>query len=1261
QVIFTKMVSLASGDDLLASVRVVPPWLGLGGSLWQIAVAGLGGVVAVGAGLRLHRTIWIALGGALLLAAAAQTSIGRSLVYWLTLLAGAACLLACLLCAMRASRTAGVRSGAQHAQRAAQRREASVTLASPPAIAASATAEDDDELFESPEEPESDPRDGSACLGLLFAMLACVLLVTVSVRAEEVAQSVPAPVALPTVVVPKRVAPVPDVPYVPVMEFVKLDLRAPEMGRDEERSAEVQVTISFEADDACQFRVLDDGAVLTHSRLSSRSLSLVSSLEGYVLKVAKKGSYTVSLTSQITVSESNGRWGVEFGLLPNMRNEVILRLPEADLDVQCPLAVLFRTSTLENRTHARALFGPVDKIGFTWQPRVRKTRLEKAVYICEVNTLASFEPGVVDLLNLVRFQIAQGEIKAMQMHVPEGMSVTSVRADGLSTWRFDPEKRLLDAVLESPVTGDFEIQVMSQVATEGLPYQVTLGALEVEGAVRQRGAIAMASPDTVQARIGDMQGLTAMNTADFSGRAITLMQKQSGRNAMTSIKRAFRHHENPVSAIVSAERVLPEVRVHEADTLSVRTERIWMSSQLEIEVSKAGIFSLRLRIPDGYDVETLTGEDVSHWDEVKDEEANLVVHFTKQVIGKRRLNVEIASTGGDTSLDRIVVPRIAVLDAHKLNGHIKISGEHGIRLTPVDAEREGVSDLNPRVDLGLNQPGMLAFKLLRPTWQIVLHADVQQATVKPRVLQHVQVAEGMVQGHCYVLYDIQNAGTKTFLLRSPRPDIPIAVTGADIAKVSKVDEAEGIWQVDLHNKKLENYLLEVTYQIPFDPNAKRAVITPLRTLGADPQSGYVVVMSQGRIQVQSDDTAPAGLKPEDSRSIPGEFHAGDLSDAILCYRAVSGNYALPLSVVRHKTAEVLPAHVHRVDLTSVLSDGGQLLTRVDLRATVGSLRFLTVTLPEPSDRIWTVFVNGNVSRPSRAEDGVSFRVPLDDTSPEAETLVELTYASTRVRKKWSFRSQNYRAPKFGLPLHEITWTLHVPPGMKYYDFEGDIEVVEAPSREGAPQGLFDEALYMEYNRRAAQQNRARAISDMEAAETFANEGNQRLAKKKLEEAMNLAPSQQDYEDASIQYRNLVKQQAVVGLVQRRNKMRSDMNIQGDEQGWQMRGFREGNYTAKYAEQVSQSLSAKDNTALLELADRFIEQQAAAAGVAESIKIDMPPSGRVLTFHRPVQIDWGSDLNIAFKTRATHASQWWEQVWPTLVLFMGLSLVLRRRS
>ena len=111
------------------------------------------------------------------------------------------------------------------------------------------------------------------------------------------------------------------------------------------------------------------------------------------------------------------------------------------------------------------------------------------------------------------------------------------------------------------------------------------------------------------------------------------------------------------------------------------------------------------------------------------------------------------------------------------------------------------------------------------------------------------------------------------------------------------------------------------------PSLARLKVVPLQTVGADSQKGYVVVFTAGRLQIKSE-SLPAGLYEDDARNVPTTFGAGSLSDAILCYRTTRPDYTLDLSVVRHESADVLPARVEYARLASVLAEDGQMITRV---------------------------------------------------------------------------------------------------------------------------------------------------------------------------------------------------------------------------------------------------------------------------------------------------------------------------------------------
>jgi len=1042
---------------------------------------------------------------------------------------------------------------------------------------------------------------------------------------------------------------------IPVMDSIEISIEGPGTGREAEQSAGVVTVLRFEAEERAMIPVAPGTAVLTEYDLNSRYLRITSRKEGYILEVTRKGTYQVTLKYRIPVVEQKGRWRAEVPMLENMRNRVKLALPEPGLDIESDAAVLFKTGETDKSSSAEAVFGPVKSAGFTWRPRIRKVTLEEVVFFCEVNTYALLQSGLVDLTSLIRYQVAQGEIKELKVRIPENMSVTAVNAPGLATWSFDPEKRLLDAILEKPVSGDFTLAVITQLACEGLPYSAVLGVPGVPDASRQRGSIAVAAPDTVQVRIEDVEGLNPMNIEDFSSAAASGTGKPRPGQAIVSIRRAFRYHRAEEASVkIHTERVLPEIRVVEGGTLSIGDERIVLATKLELLVAKSGIFSVELGIPEDFDVETLTGKDVSHWDEVKNEDGRgVVVHFSRRVPDSTEIDLVVARTEKGIE-EKIVVPRVTIADARKHKGRLTVSGERGVRMM-VESHR-GV-DIKKASEEGISQAGVFVFDILRPNWAIVLKTEVMAALVKPEVLQWVDLTEGMLQCRAYIRYKIENAGVKTFLLKSPVPGVTLSVTGRNVSRVHEVDKEAGLWQVDLHNKVENVFSVTVTYQVPYAPEERKVSILPLQAVDTDPQRGYLVVTCGGRVQVE-----PAGdmggLKVEDPRNIPAVFGAGDLSNAILCYRTVRKGYELALSVVRHGSADVLPANIEKVSMTSVVSPSGRLLTRIVAQMTVGDLRFLKLSLPNKNDTLWTVLVDGREVATSR--DGELYCIPLEEQEGGGSSTVDLVCAGSS-RTGGFLREQRFKAPKFeGLPLDDIEWNFYVQPDLRYYGFGGTMEYREPASLVSR---IFSSEQYSKWNKEQRKATLAKARQVLDDGEELMKAGKQRKAKKAFQQALNYSQGQADLnEDARVQLRNLVKQQVKLGLVNRRDALRVSRNIQAEQQEPQqtLQGFQDGDYSQEYASSVEQRLTQKDNTALEIVADKIIDQQAAAAGVVSAISVTMPEHGRELNFYRRLQIDPEGDLTVTFRAGNGWLAKALMAAWPCAVLFVLVWAGLARR-
>lgn len=207
----------------------------------------------------------------------------------------------------------------------------------------------------------------------------------------------------------------------------------------------------------------------------------------------------------------------------------------------------------------------------------------------------------------------------------------------------------------------------------------------------------------------------------------------------------------------------------------------------------------------------------------------------------------------------------------------------------------------------------------------------------------------------------------------------------------------------------------------------------------------------------------------------------------------------------------------------------------------------------------------------------------------------------------------------------------MPPGVRYHDFDGTMnhnEDVEPVVSEYSTES-YTSTVQME-----ARRNLQKAEEVLSQGEKYAQAGQQRQAKLAFQSAMNYSKGNEDFNaDARIQYRNIAKKQAIVGLVNRRARLKRSINVQQEEPTQQADGFNEGNWSTEYQNQIEQSLTAKENQALGIVAERILGQQSAAVAEAPSIRLTLPASGTRLDFERAIQINPDADMEVSFTASA----------------------------
>ncbi len=861
--------------------------------------------------------------------------------------------------------------------------------------------------------------------------------------------------------------------------------------------------------------------------------------------------------------------------------------------------------------------------------------------------------GVLEGVHDVQVRPAQGQLSEVTFQIPPALTITDVQTDFMSSWRFDPDQRLLRVQFSAAQARPFALRLRSQLATSPLPYQQTNAVISLVQADGQVGMVAVATSSEVQLDSTREEGLSAINLEDFPAALVAEISKQIPG---LTLRRAFRYSESSARLILSASAVQPDIRVETLETFSLGEDRSVLASQLAVHITRAGIFKLSFPLPADYEVESLTGPALSHWTELKaDNQRIITLHLRGKNEGDQAFSITLAGPGTGNRKEW-EAPRLAFREANKQTGQLVIAPELGMRLHA--KVRDGLTQLDP-LKAGVQQKGVLAFRLLHPRWQFTFDIETVEPWIQAASLQDVTVREGQVFVAAHLDYQIENAGVKSFLIQLPARAENVRFEGDVIADSVRSDSGTNRladWEVKLQRRVIGNYALRINYQLTVTNQPTGLTIAGIKAKNSNLQRGYLAVRGSGRLQLQFPQLPPS-LQRTEWQSIPASLRRGrDLAESKDTFSTMEADFDLTLALSRHEVARVVPARVEKIDLTSVVAPSGEMLTEGRLLLRQGDHRLLGLKLPV-SGQFWYAFINGQSAWPWRKGDQIVLLLEKN-SDPSKPTTVEFFYTcQTGAQGARDFNHQ-FLGPSFDLPLENITWQVFVPEDWQVRDWESSLQL-RSKSMVARPAVLsLDGYLQAEAARQQEKSKEAGTLLSM--GNDFLQKGVPQQARRAYQSAWKLSSQDAAFnEDARVQLQNLKMQQALLGLNQRRQAA-FDYPEKGGKVGrtpfsrWAPGQSPE--YTQQQAEQVLEQNGAEDNAVLSRLAERLIRQQDAGVAKPEAIRANLPAQGKPLIFTGSLQVQSWADLRIKLDAKTKVTNPWASRFAVLALIFAGLGVL-----
>jgi hypothetical protein len=971
---------------------------------------------------------------------------------------------------------------------------------------------------------------------------------------------------------------------------------------------------------------------------------------------------------EMQVGENVDRFPVPTG--PGAVQEVKVRYDQSgwEFDSAAAMRVSAADGLPAGGSGADMLLAPFASVEIIRRPKERDVKAEKTQFFTEVANLFMPSPGVIDGVHRLGVRPSQGEVSELSLTIPEGFTVSEVGNGPVGEWNFDAEARVLKIVIEPAQADAFSLDVATQSSLAPLPADAVLAPVVVSGAAGEVGLVALAFGPDAQPEKTVPDGLSVVNLTDFNANMIPPLGV-----AKPVLHRVYRYGQAGGSLVLRVAAVAPELRVTSKQVLSIGDERLVLSVDFVVDITRAGIFQTSFPLPEGLEVDSSSSSAQSHWTELTENDVRFVIlHLNGKTIGKHQFHLTLSGVAPAPGSKDWLVPRFEIRESQRHTGTLVINPTTGVRLDPKPLRN--VTDVAAK-EIGSQGENALGFRLLQNDWELRLGVTKDQARVAADVLHTLTLREGQTKSSILANVRVERASIRSLLVHLPglseAEQKSLRSSGASVHDLVRVvdegkPEQKDLWEVQFKRRVLGN----LRFRIEWERTGERKSIggrgetleqlTRVFFPTAQKNSDYYIAVRHGAHMELSTPKLPKGWQRGDWTTVNRNLRdSGDRSAPARVFKITSGESSLEMTVQRHSVAEALKLRVKKGVITTVVSPVanplGKRLTSVEIDFEVIQRSKLQVRLN--GGRLLNAFVNGESVDIVRIDEAYQFYIlpGADDRSAKVSFVYLL--AGQKLGKL------KLESPKLNVPMENIEWQVIVPSDFTLVKHGGDLDFED--DQIGKP---IDLDLYLAKAEQSRQTQRRFAFESLEKASELITAGDQTKARILLNSAANnYALDAATNEDARIQLTNVQQRQAMVGLITRQHRLYRDNRA--DDPGLQAiarleRGATHNPIIARGGVRfdpqeytnIVQANTEADNKFMRVIASRLIDHQRLSEPAAQAINLTIPDEGRIYTFSRSVQVEEDAPLGLELKFESPRIRSASKEAF-VLILVFGICVAL----
>ncbi len=804
-----------------------------------------------------------------------------------------------------------------------------------------------------------------------------------------------------------------------------------------ERSARLEASYSVES--------LAEGWTETRFLLGDIAIESVTVSDPEALFVARNGAYSLllphpgtvelDLVFSVPVVEQPGKKRIQFGIPSVAVSRLELSIPEEDLRVDVePVLAATRTEHGDGTTEVLAFLGDSGSVTVAWMPPLGRAAEGGALVSASQTARASLDERILRVATELEFSVLRGEVGTFRIALPEAMQLIQVSGENLREWR--PDGGVLEVSLHAAVTGKYVLSLEFERILDDVPPRLTIPFPRAEGVLRESGLVTLEHDPGLRVRVVSTEGLSQLDPEEIP-------EQLRGAD-----RTGYRYLSQPVSLALEIEQIEPQVRSETVSVISLgRTEDHWIG-WVDATITRAGLFQIALRVPSGWEVESIGDPAAVEEFQVEDGTGGRTIRVSlrSRALGTFRLPFRLVREGTARAGEIEVSPPI-VLGSEQDRGILGISSPRSfeiVTLTRSELLDADVDDLFRTGILGQMRADSSiprAFRYRKQPASARLALSERRTEIDLLAQHLVDVSDGEIRVTHLLDHEILYAAVDAVRFRAPSSlDESLTVEAKQKTQVRKVSSEGGIttWEVGLQPPALGSLTLTIHHTIPLPAlvaGAPQVIAIPLvRAVGSRGTQGFVAIRKEGTLEVVPTVTDMEGI---DAGDLPDKLRRGRIYGG---FRYFTAEPTIALELTRYDHETLATAVVSLMRVRSVLSEERKLESEAVLWMQNSDRQFLELELP-PGAEVLQLYVNGRSQAPKRRKEGTGTLIEIPRSAGPAGTFpVEIRYKQSLGSGLGAIGSVRIDTPIVlaDLPVNQIELDLYLPPHYAYLGWSGNL-------------------------------------------------------------------------------------------------------------------------------------------------------------------------------------------------------------------------------